>query len=248
MKILNKSNSFRRGILLYRKMRYSGGHGVHSPFVYSLISKVINVKCAFYCQSDIERIRKEAVCGNDARLTAIARKESITPKCGALLLRLANFFKPERILQMGSGAGVSTLYLSSYSKNTKCTVIERSEEAAFLAKSTIEKYNNNSINMIVGEYREELPEVLSRSSAFDFIFLNMEKSSDDNDYAFRQCLPKVEESSVMIINGIKKSKGMRSFWKTVTENPATTVTIDLYFMGLVFFNKKLHKRNYTVYF
>ena len=46
----------------------------------------------------------------------------------------------------------------------------------------------------------------------------------------------------------KQSRKMREFWKEICSHPEVTVTIDLYSMGIVFFNKKLHKRDYIVYF
>ena len=52
----------------------------------------------------------------------------------------------------------------------------------------------------------------------------------------------------LFFEGIKASRKMRKFWKEVCAHPEVTVTIDLYSMGIVFFNKKLHKRDYIVYF
>ena len=48
--------------------------------------------------------------------------------------------------------------------------------------------------------------------------------------------------------GQKRRVKMREFWKEICSHPEVTVTIDLYSMGIVFFNKKLHKRDYIVYF
>ena len=41
--------------------------------------------------------------------------------------------------------------------------------------------------------------------------------------------------------GIKASRKMRELWEEICACPEVTVTLDLYSLGIVLFNKKLHK-------
>ena len=59
MRLIPKVNTLRKGALLYRCLRYRKGYGVHSPFVYNLITKVIEEKCSYYSFYDIELLRRE---------------------------------------------------------------------------------------------------------------------------------------------------------------------------------------------
>jgi len=263
MKFTLKSNSFRKNILLYRKLRYRKGHGVHSPFVYNLISKVINERGCFYCQDEIEHTRKKAFClkqavrlrrkknpekFRDVAIGEVIKKEAVTPRTGALLLRLTNYFKPETILQIGGAADMSALYLSSYSTDLKCVVVEKSPEMASVARLVLELHNHHAVDLRTGDYEEVLPSVLAELPQPDFVFLNLVKDTKENEYVFNQCLRRLHNEAVLVVSGIKASRYMRAFWRTVREREEVTVTIDLYSVGLVFFNKKLHKRNYIVSF
>ena len=122
-------NTLKKGVLLYRGLRYRKGFGVHSPFVFNLITKVIEEKASYYCLDDIELIRKQMLyreemitCpkywrkGKAYSLTIgqIVKQLAIKSKHGALLFRLTNYFHPKEILQIGASMGLSTLYLSSY--------------------------------------------------------------------------------------------------------------------------------------
>lgn len=56
------------------------------------------------------------------------------------------------------------------------------------------------------------------------------------------------DGSVIMLTGIRTDKAARRLWdKTVKELPRT-VTFDLYYCGLVFFDDKLYKQNYIINF
>lgn len=56
---------------------------------------------------------------------------------------------------------------------------------------------------------------------------------------------KVYDGSVLVIDGIRHD---RAFWHQVTKDERTTVTFDLYYCGIVLFNKKRHQQHYVINF
>ena len=154
MQILPKVNTLRKGSLLYRGIRYRKGFGVHSPFVFNLITKVIEEKCSYYSFYDIELLRKQLLF-REGEITypdrqnkgkrktrsigEIVKRESIRPKHGALLFRLTNYFKSKNILQIGTTMGLSTLYLTSYATGLRCIALENVPEFATIARQAFAK-------------------------------------------------------------------------------------------------------------
>lgn len=69
----------------------------------------------------------------------------------------------------------------------------------------------------------------------------------EGDYRSRMAsiYKKVKADSVVIIEGIRKDK---VFWQEVTGDERTGVTFDLYYCGIVMFDKKRHKKNYIINF
>lgn len=263
MRILPRANTLRKSVLLYRGIRYRRGYGVHSPFVYNLITKVIEEHCPYYSFQDIELIRKQLLFGDNlitypdrqqkGRLRKrtvgeIVEREAIRPKHGALLFRLANYFKSRHILQLGPSMGLSTLYLTSYSPNLECIALENVPEFASIARIAFEKAARNLIDLRVGSYKELLPQALKDMKQVDFVFFNTLYEQQNNEYLFEECLKYIHPDTVFVFEGIKANSRMRKFWKQIGEHSEVTVTVDLYSMGIVFFNKRLHKRNYIVYF
>ena len=66
---------------------------------------------------------------------------------------------------------------------------------------------------------------------------------------YRSYLPsiynKVNERTVLIVENIWRDM---SFWKDIIGDERTGVTFDLYYCGIVMFDKKRHKQNYIVNF
>ena len=263
MQIIPKANTLRKSVLLYRGIRYSKGYGVHSPFVFNLITKVIEERCSYYSFYDIELIRKQLLFRDDSitypdrqqkrklrhrTIGEIVEREAIKPKHGALLFRLTNYFKSQNILQLGPSMGLSTLYLTSYAPGLRCIALENIPEFASIARIAFENAAHNPIDLRTGNYKELLPRALEDMGKVDFVFFNTIYEQQNNVWLFNECSKHVHDGSVFVFEGIKASRKMREFWKEVCAHPEVTVTVDLYSMGIVFFNKKLHKRDYIVYF
>ncbi|MCD7916195.1 MAG: SAM-dependent methyltransferase [Tannerellaceae bacterium] len=263
MRIIPKTNTLRKTILIYRSIRHRNGHGVHSPFVFNLITKVIEEKRPYYTFHDIELLRKQLIYKEEKitypdrhhkgklrtrSISKIVAQEGIKPKHGALLFRLANYFKPRSILHIGPSMGLSALYLSSYQTGANCIALEHIEEFATISRWIYERAGRNPVSLQVGAYQNTLPPVLTSLNQLDLVYFNTATETFENEWLFTTCLKYIHDQTVFVIKGIKSNKEMRAFWSAVTGRPKVTVTIDLYSMGLVFFNRKLHKRNYKTYF
>lgn len=263
MQLHTKSVSLRKGVNLYRRIRYRKGFGVHSPFVFNLITKVIEESHPYYIFEEIEMVRrklkhKEEVLTYPDRkqkkkrctrtIADIVAREAISCKHGSLLFRLVNYFQSRNILQLGPNMGLSTLYLTSYASDINCIAIENVPEFAEIASVVFRKYARNPIDLRVGNYRELLQQALVDMEHVDFVFFNTLYEQQNNEWLFSEAVKYVNDSTIFVFDGIKQTKQMRYFWKEICKYPTVTVTVDLYSMGIVFFNPKLHKRDYIAYF
>ena len=262
MGLLSKVNTLRKSVLIYRGIRYRRGFGVHSPFVYNLISKVIDERNPYYSFTDIEMTRlaykfnedvvsyEDRNSGNkrSATMSYLLYKEAISPKKGALLFRLANYFKSKNILQIGGGMGISTLYLTSYSKNVNCVALEDTKEFVPIIKDVICNGSDKKIDVIYGEYKDTFQQALNELKELDLVYFNIPASKKFGYELFDTCVKNANDNTIIVINGIKANKDIRNHWDMICEREDVKVTLDLYSTGIVVLNPKLHKKNYIVYF
>ena len=62
---------------------------------------------------------------------------------------------------------------------------------------------------------------------------------------FLSALP---DGSIIVLDDINWSEGMRQAWKEIRGNKKSTLTVDLFRMGIVFIKHDFFKENYTIRF
>ncbi len=222
---------------IYRYIRFRRGHGVHSPFAFNLINKVIEEKKIFYIFEETEKLRSQ-----------FQLKRRKKKKYGQLLFRLVNFFKPNHVLQIGFSREVEILYLLSALDKGKLTLLEENITDISLAEMISNQFKPFEIKPAINI--ETLDSIRNKNHIPDFVFFNITHNTEMTYALLEKILSNIDEHThvIFVIDSIRKNKEMKNLWKTITSNPKVTITMDLYVLGLVIFNKKLYKRNYKVHF
>lgn len=237
---------------LRRKLFHRKGYGVHSPFVFDLITNVIEQRLPFYGYKDIDLIRLHLQLhdrqitqnGKQHSIQRYLKKQAISQKEGELLFRLTNHYKPHTILVVGSSLGLAPLYLTGYASPLQCITLESEADIAAIAQKSIERKTNPSIQIIQGDPSTTLQEALQQFKRIDCLYLCKELQVEKLDEIYRACLPFLHDKSMVIIRGIHSSSEKYTYWKQVCTSPKITVSVDVYKLGLIFFRPKLHKRMY----
>jgi predicted O-methyltransferase YrrM len=235
-------------IKIYRRLRYRKGYGVHSPFVYSLITKVIEEKASFYAFDEIEAVRKEMINTYNP-LSHLTIKETQHRNYGALLFRMVNFFKCNSVLQIGGSSGIMSLYLAMASPlNCRCYVLERRNGLLEKVKTFSNTHGLKHLHFLEGNYDESLRNLRADSIQPDLLFINDLSEYPDVEKAFSSCFPFMNKQAILIIDNIKKDKRKHELWQKIKNHSLSRVTLDLYALGIVFFDDKLPKKHYKTYF
>jgi predicted O-methyltransferase YrrM len=254
---------FAKDYLLHR-LKAKNRHGVHSPFVYRLIDNVIYDFDAKKVYTDVENIRETLF--NDTRIITITdlgagshvnnnRQKKISdiahnalkpPKLAQLLYRLVADLKPRNIIELGTCLGITTLYLQKAAPRAKVYTMEGCPETAKIAKETFKKGEINTVEPVIGNFDDTLPGVINDIDQLDFVFVDGNHQKDATLNYFEWCLPKVHGNTMLIFDDIYWSTGMKEAWEQIKAHPQVTVTIDLFWIGLVFFKPGQAKEDFLV--
>ncbi len=248
------------------RIESSNSHNLHSPFVFQLYRNVICNKLNLDAYRLIEQQRKSLLAdirkiqitdfgagslikpSRTRKVSDIARHSAKAAKFGKLLHRLVLFFKPGVILDLGTSLGVTTAYLASAAPQGQVYTFEGCPATADIAKETFTKLHLPNIRLLQGNMDETLPALLEEVNKVDFVFLDGNHRLEPTLRYFNLCLQKAHEQSVFIFDDIHWSAEMREAWWQVKAHPQVLLTIDLFFIGLVFFRNKQPKQHFVLKF
>jgi len=254
--------------MLYRwHASNSKGHGVHSPFVFNFITQVLNDKRFFYCYETIETAREQLkqdktlltiedfgagsrIHSHTQRTVKDIATSSLKPKkYSQLLFRMVNYFKPATILELGTSLGITTSYLACGKEDAQVITLEGANAVATIARQHFQSLRLKNIQVVTGNFDDTLPGTLAQLSSIDFAFIDGNHRLQPTLDYFNQLLPKVHEYSVLIFDDIHWSQEMEEAWNTIKAHEQVRLTIDLFFIGIVFFRKENKvKQDFTIRF
>ncbi|MDB5032489.1 class I SAM-dependent methyltransferase, partial [Mucilaginibacter sp.] len=91
-----------------------------------------------------------------------------------------------------------------------------------------------------------LPNVIEDLDKLDFIFVDGNHQKEATLKYFEWCLPKVHENTLLIFDDIYWSEGMKEAWAEIKAHPQVTATVDLFWIGLVFFRSGQVKEDFVI--
>lgn len=254
---------FAKDYLLHH-IKAKNRHGLHSPFIYRLADIVIYDNKRKGAYNEIENLRKQLLTDNriitvtdlgagsrvnnnhEKKIGDVARNALKPPKLAQLLYRLAADLKPQNIIELGTCLGITTLYLQKAAPNTKIYTLEGCPETAGVAREIFNKAAINNVALITGNFDDTLRNLINSLEQLDFVFVDGNHQKEATLKYFEWCLPKVHENTLLIFDDIYWSDGMKQAWNEIKAHPQVTVTIDLFWIGLVFFKKGRLKENFLL--
>lgn len=239
----------------------ASGHGIHSPFVYELATKVLPDK-PLDSSAPIEELRKKLLKNsgeiritdygagsrlnqsNSRKICDIAR-HSLQPagRC-RLIYRLARHQQQGSIIELGTSLGLTTAYLALTNQPVKS--IEGCANVARIASENFRKLNCTNIELINATFDEALPFSTDVMSSCSVVYIDGNHTCEATlryYNLFSDCLP---EGALMIFDDIYWSEGMHRAWKEIVNSENPQITVDLFHLGLVYLKKDQARETFKI--
>ncbi|HJU46217.1 MAG TPA: class I SAM-dependent methyltransferase [Chitinophagaceae bacterium] len=256
--------------LLYKYLDYyltaqnGKGHGIHSPFVFDFVINVLNDKGNYYAYEQVEDMRQELLkdkhiievedlgAGSvvaktrQRRVCDIARHAAKPEKYGQLLFRMVNHYRPSTIIELGTSLGITTAYLAAADTSIPVMTLEGASSVAEEAVNNFAALGLPNIRLIEGNFDDTLPKVIDINYTTGLVFIDGNHRKEPTIRYFYQLLEKADADSILIFDDIHWSKEMEDAWGIIKAHSAVTATIDLFFIGIVFFRTEFKEKQHFV--
>jgi len=256
--------------LIFRYIKYlliaKSKHAAQAPFIYELITQVIDKRTDDNSCKKIEALRKE-LCNQERiikitdfgagstinnsktrKVKDVAKNSAKNAKFGKLLFRIIQFYKPKNILELGTSLGISTSYLAIADANAHVFTFEGCPETAEIAQENFDKQSIKNITITLGDFNLTLTEKLKKIKTIDLVFIDGNHQEKPTIAYFEKCLEYANNNTIFVFDDIHWSDGMENAWNYIKAHPSTTLTIDLFLVGIVFVKSELSKEDFTIRF
>jgi predicted O-methyltransferase YrrM len=258
----------RKFISYWLKASNGKGHGIHSPFVYDFVVSVLSDQYSNQpVYQKIESIRKKLLRNNDKInildlgagstinnrkercISSIARTAAKPSRFGKLFYRMVKYYNIETVLELGTSLGLSTRYFAEAAPLHGVVTIEGAPALADYTRNCLKQEGYLQVNVLEGNFDDLLPKVLPALIGKKLIFVDGNHRYEATKQYFLQSLPFLGQDDILIFDDIHWSGGMEKIWSEIKNNQRVTCTVDLFFIGIVFFRKEFkEKQDFSIRF
>ena len=259
-------------LLIYRYIIYwfksRTRYRIHSQFVFDFTNNILRDREEYGDYSVLWKHRNELAESTDPietvdfgigagkkaystrmlSLGKIVRLRSHNESRLKLLYRMTRYYKPKNILEFGTAAGISASYIKKGNQESSMTTLEGCANLAARANEYFEELGLRNIEIAVGNFDVTLDEVLKKFSDLDFVFFDGNHRKEPTLRYFQKCAQLANENSIFVFDDIHWSSDMESAWNSIKSDTRVSVTIDLFWFGLVFFRKGIEKQDFILYY
>ena len=241
-------------------------HGVHSPFVFDLVTKCFYDATKYQEYEVLKSYRKSLLenkntievtdfgagsrvfKSNTREIAKIAQTAGITPKNAELLFRIVRYFQPKSILEIGTSLGLATSALSLGNSNAKIITLEGCPNTQNQAQVQLQEQNSNfqNVEFINTEFSSHFKTIHPSPITHHLIYFDGNHSKKATLGYFEALLPTISNDSVWIFDDIHWSADMEEAWEIIKNHPKISVTIDTFQWGIVFFRAEQEKEHFVI--
>lgn len=167
-------------------------------------------------------------------VASIARHSGITERKGRILFNTLRWFQPERILELGTSLGLSTLYMALARPESRILTLEGNTGVAQIAEDTFRRLGLNNIKVIRSSFEEGLGDALDELGGVDFVLIDGDHRYFSTIRAVDVIIAQAKPPFIIAVDDIRWSGEMKAAWNQIRQNAYLRLNLDLFDLGMSF--------------
>ncbi len=243
-----------RRIIYLKKARHRRGHGIHSPFLFHLITEVVENRRGLPEYKTLKGLKNKVLNllddFSEPLLSAVYPQFNLAPsnphrlyrkvelplRYGKVVFRLIREFKPSSIINYGPAFGANLAFMAMANQESQIFQFINDPACELVCKKLLKDLAITNIHLFHDD--SEL------SISHGFIVINYPHNPGVSRNVIQKCLKLHGDDDVLIVRGIHESKEMEAIWQETIANENVRVSLDLFEIGIALFRKGLQKENF----
>jgi hypothetical protein len=244
-----------RRLIYLKRARHRRGHGIHSPFLFRLITTVVESRQGLTEYKVLKNLKVKVVnllseFSDQTLLTVyhqynlhlsnprkLYRKVEMPHRYGNVVFRLIREFTPASVINYGPAFGANLALLAMANSDGIVYQISNDPVYELVCKKLLKDIGITNIQFF--------DEKSVSSINHEFIVINYPGHSALSQRLVQKELMMPGDNDVLIIRGIHETKEMELIWQEVIANENVRVSLDLFEIGIALFRKGLQKENFV---
>jgi hypothetical protein len=247
-----------RKLTWLKDARHRRGFGIHSPWLFRLITEVIENKKRLqeYKIIDLQRIRlTELIKQREAELKLnpffdhllkssgrrnLLKAIEVSSKYGKLIMRLVNDLKPGSVAIVGPSFGLNILYAALNELKITVNYYKPANYPDEICKETLIDAGVQNVKYLDIEY--------DVSNGEEFVFINSAFNPDMAEKLTGLIIESANVHTVLIISGIHESLQIEAVWNHFIKSAKVRISLDLFEIGIAIFSSRFQKEHFILRF
>lgn len=175
----------------------------------------------------------------------VTRVASVNDRYGRLLYRLAGYYKPFHIIELGTATGISTQYLSLGNPNAEVITVEGNTQLAEVASRNFRVNRIKNVTVINSSFDDVLPQLANYIGPGDLVYIDGNHTAEAT-WRYYSAFISRGKNPIIVIDDINWSHDMRSAWRKIRSHAGKGIMIDLFHMGICFNNLQSSKQIFRI--
>lgn len=234
---------FKRYYTALRRYKRSKGFGIHSPFAFNFVLRVLRERCPFYAYDDIHASRWQA---SQLAKSKKRRRGMVSFKYAKMIFRITSHFNPLSILQIGTTHGIVSKSLLSVSSSSKLyTYLGIGNQSNIYdsitadVASRISKFDE--IEQAISAYNNSL-------NAENKPFIVINQIDKDAKLIVETVSKAINESGVVIVCNINHNQMIKDSWKELKSIMSHGMSFSNEKIGVIVGHKHLPLQHFSLWF
>jgi len=244
----------------------SGPHGVHSPLVFHLITRVLpSPPQNEPALEAIAELRKKlshseqrmaiqdygagprSGAGAVRSISDIVSTASSSPRQLAALFRFTQDLRPTAILELGCNLGLGAAALALASPQSEVWSVEGDPRLAQLAMANLNSLGIENTKVFCAQFDVFLDEQASLREKFDLVVIDGNHRKTPTLNYVELIFPLLKPNAVIILDDIHWSKEMEEAWTILMADERFCLALDFFHFGILYTRRSLRKQSFRLH-